>query len=868
MRRGALAVALLAVAAPLAVLPLDTARPADAAAARPWLDSKASAGARTRALLRAMSVDQKLQLVDGRPLPAGSSGFVGYIPGIPSLGVPTLYLADGPVGVANAATGVTALPSGISQAATFDRHLAEQLGEVEGAEQRAKGHDVALGPDVDVLRIPYAGRAFESFGEDPYLSATMGAAVIRGVQRHGVIAVAKHFVANTQETARRSLNAVIPARAEAEIYEPPFKAAVAAGVGAIMCSYNRINGRYSCEDAASLGRTLKRAWRFRGFVVSDWGATHSTAFAAHAGLDMQMPGGSPDTTYFGAAMHHALDDGTVAMSTINDMAGRILRAMFSVGLFDGDRPDPSTAATEVVSTAAHQDVARHAATEGAVLLKNDSRLLPLSPATVRSIAVIGDAAGDNAVYGGGGSSAVIPTNPVTPLAGLSTRAAAAGVTVTHAPGYSSYRALDQVPPDQFTPTAGSGPGWTATYYPGTQFSGPTLGVENVTSLNIADPPPAVAQSAAWSATYTATMLSPADVTDEFSLVAAHRAKLLVDGKPVVSFDPRSGSPATGLARLKGGVPATIELDVVGGPVTTAPVIDLTWSRGEDGLWAAAAAAAQASDVAVVFASNYSAEGRDLTSLGLPADQDQLIAAVARANPRTVVVLDTSSAVLMPWIHEVGAVLEMWYPGQAYGDAVAALLFGDSSPSGHLPVTFPRTDEQGVAGPATVLQPARNYPGYRGTVAYAEGVHVGYRYFDATHENPLFPFGYGLTYTSFGYGAAHITSQSRRGDKVRIALTVTNTGSRTGTTLVQLYLTEPPAAREPSYQLRGFQRVTLSAGARRSVTFTLDRRAMSHFRTSTGRWEVAAGPYIATIGRNERDHATKVEWRYRPRPARR
>ena len=865
MRRGAFAVALLALAAPAGVVSLHTSVPAQAAAARPWLDTKASAATRTHALLHAMSVDQKLQLIDGRPLPAASSGFIGYIPGIPSLGVPTLYLADGPVGVANGATGVTALPSGISQAATFDRHLVEQIGRVEGAEQRAKGHDIALGPDVDVLRIPYAGRAFESFGEDPYLSASIGAANIRGVQSQGVIAVAKHFVANTQETARHSLNAVIPARAEAEIYEPPFKSAVNAGVGAVMCSYNRINGSYSCEDATSLGQTLEQAWRFRGFVVSDWGATHSTAFAAYAGLDMQMPGGTPDTTYFGTAMHDALDNGTVAMSTVDEMAGRVLWAMFSVGLFDGDRPDPVAATSRKVSTAGHRAIATRAAETGAVLLKNDAALLPLST-SVHSIAVIGDAAGTNAVYGGGGSSSVIPTNPVTPLDGITRRAAAAGVAITTAQGYSNYRALDQVPPDQFTPTIGSGNGWTATYYPTKHFTGTPLGLENVTSLDVTTPPSLVAHAKTWSVRYTATMLSPIDVTDEFALVAAHRSKFRVNGRTVIPFDPRSGSPATGIVGLKGGLPASVELDVVGSPASGTPIVDLTWAHSEGGRWSAAAATAQASDVAVVFASNYSAEGRDLTSLGLPADQDQLIEAVARANPRTVVVLNTSSAVLMPWVHDVGAVLEMWYPGQQYGDAVAALLFGDASPSGHTPVTFPVSNSQGVAGPATVLRPARNYPGYKGTVEYAEGVHVGYRYFDATHERPLFPFGYGLSYTSFKYGAAHIASQSRRGDNVHIALTVTNTGRRTGTTVVQLYLTDPHAAHEPPYQLKRFERVTLSPGAHREVTFTIDRHAMSYYRAANGRWTAAKGRYVATIGRSERDDATRVDWRYQPRQA--
>lgn len=853
---------MFALTAPATDVSLTVLTPAHAAPSHAWLDRRASTATRAHALLRAMTVDQKLQLISGRPLPGGSHGFVGYIPGIPSLDVPTLYLADGPVGVANGATGVTALPSGISQAATFDPALIKQVGAVEGEEQRAKGHDISLGPDIDILRIPYAGRAFESFGEDPYLSGAMGSAAIRGVQSEGVVAVAKHFVANTQETSRHSLNAVIPPRAEAEIYEPPFKAAVAAGVGAVMCSYNRINGSYSCEDASSLSRTLQRAWSFRGFVVSDWGATHSTAFAADAGLDMQMPGGPPSATYFGAAMRRAIANGAVSMSTVNDMARRILWAMFEVGLFDGDRPSPADAVTTDVSTAHHRAVATRAAEAGAVLLKNDSDLLPLSPDAVHSVAVIGDAAGADAVYGGGGSSEVIPTDPVTPIDGITRRATEANVTVTRSQGYSNYRALGSVPAEPFTPSIGGGTGWTATYYRNKQFSGTPLGAENVSSLDITSPSSIVKRAATWSATYTATLLSPVDVTDEFAITAARSARLRINGQTVMRFSPRSGSATTGIVGLKGGTPARFEVDVVGDAAGHTPLLDVTWARGEGGQWAAAAAAAKAADVAVVFASNYSAEGRDLTSLALPADQNQLIEAVAQANPNTVVVLNTSSAVLMPWIDDVGAVLEMWYPGQQYGDAVAALLFGDASPGGRTPVTFPTSNDQGVAGRATVLHPARRYPGSGDTVEYTEGVNVGYRYFDATAQQPLFPFGYGLTYTSFKYGPARLMSKSRHGDRVRISLTVTNSGDRSGTAVAQLYLTDPRSAHEPPYQLKGFQRVTLDPGAHRRISFTVDRRAMAYFRPSARRWTLAAGTYRATIGANERDHATAVQWRAR------
>jgi beta-glucosidase len=830
----------------------------------PWMNPRQNPTKRAEELLAAMTLSQKLQMIDGAATAAGDvKDYAGYIPGIPSLDIPPLYLSDGAVGVGNGSTGVTQFPSGLNDAATWNPAMVRKVGAADGAEQAAKGHNVSLAPNLNIARTPYGGRVFEGYGEDPYLSSMIAAADVKGVQSSGVIATPKHYIGNDQETLRNSINAEISQRALAEIYDPAFQASIDAGAGAVMCSYNQINGYYACQNAQTLTDTLRDALQFKGFVMSDWGATHSTVASANAGLDVDMPGGNPTTDYYGDPMLAAVEDGQVSVSTINTMVEQILWAMFSVGLFDHTYPDPTSVANADVSTPADNQVALKASEEGTVLLKNAGNVLPINQNKVRSIAIIGDPAGTDAMYGGGGSATVIPTNPVTPIAGITARAAAAGITVNTAQGDSDYRALAQIPADEFTPTSGTGTGWTATYYPTANFTGTPLGTENVTSLDVTSVPAIVGSATTWSVKYTATMTSPTTATDEFAVSAVGPATLTVGGQTIVSSIPGTNSTFSGLASLQANTPTTFELDVVGGTPSgrTPSVADATWAPSENLLWAAAQQAAAKSDVAVVFASNYSAEGSDLATLELPGDQDQLIEAVAQVNPHVIVVLNTSSAVYMPWLNDVQGVFEAWYPGQQYGNSIAALLFGDVDPSGHLPLTFPVNAQQGVADGATLANPSLTFPGNGTDVVYSEGIDVGYRYYDVHNETPLFPFGYGLSYTTFSYSHLRVRAGNRADRRATVTVTVTNTGNRAGADVVQLYLTDPAAATEPPYQLKGFHRVSLAPGESKRVTFIISQQDMSYYNTSTSSWVAVPGSYGVTIGSNERDHALTGSWYY-------
>jgi beta-glucosidase len=828
--------------------------------AHSWLNPRLNPDQRASALLAQLTLAQKLQLVDGTGY-AFNAGYAGHIQGIPSLGIPDLYLADGAMGVGNGSTGVTLFPDGTNVAATWDPATVQAVGAANGTEQAAKGHQVSLAPNLNILRTPYGGRAFEGYGEDPYLASQITAADVTGVQSAGVIATPKHYIGNDQETLRGSIDVQVSRRALAEIYDPAFQSAANVGAGAVMCSYNKVNGAYACENSQTLADTLDAVMKFKGFVMSDWFATQSTVPSVNAGLDMNMPGGNLFglfTDYYSAtALQAALTAGQISVDQINTMVSRILWAMFSVGIFDRSYPTPAAAANTDVSTPASNQAALQAAEQGAVLLKNDRAVLPLS-SRVKSVAVIGDDAGADAMYGGGGSAAVNPTNPVTPLAGITARAQQAGDTVTYAQGNSNYQALSSLPDTDFAPTSGTGPGWTATYYAGNTTTGTPLGSEVVTSLNVTGTPAIVTSAGVttWSVAYTATMTPDATGIAEFGLSAGANATLSIGGKQVVGFGPGTGSTFTGLVSLTAGTPVSFELDatglaVGGGGVFAGParVVNLTWAPQENLLWQAAAAAAKSSSVAVVFVSNFSSEGSDLQTLELPGDQDQLIEAVAAANPRTIVVLNTSGPVYMPWLRHVAGVFEAWYPGQQDGNAIAALLYGDVNPSGHLPETFPADPSQGVAHGGTVLTPNAEFPGNGTDINYTEGIDVGYRYFDTHNQTPLFPFGYGLTYTTFAYSDLHVHSDDHG---ATADVTITNTGQRAGSEVAQLYLTDPAAAGEPPYQLKGFQKVTLAPGRSVRLHFQLTRQDLSYYQTATSSWTVAPGQYRVSIGSAERD----------------
>jgi beta-glucosidase len=818
------------------------------AAERPWMDKTLQPDARARALVGQMTLHEKIAMVHG-PGFQMDAGFAGTIPGNERLGIPSLRLADGPNGVGNGSTGVTAFPAAALLAASWDTALAERYGQALGSEQAGKGHQVALAPTVNIVRVPHWGRAFETLGEDPYLAGRLAVAEIDGIESQGVLATVKHYAANNQETLRMSIDAKVSPRALRTIYLPAFEAAVKeASVGSVMCSYNRINGAYGCEHPWLLTDVLRKEWGYEGFVMSDWFATHSTEAAANAGLDMEMPGGAnafgrfPE--YFGDALEKAVADGKVPVATLDEKVRRILAMMFRVGLFDRTAMGSPNA---TVTSPEHQKLAREIVEQGAVLLKNANGLLPF--AGVTSVALVGDAAGDHAKFTGGGSADVRSSRVRIASLGITERAGAA-VKVGTARGTLGTAALPSIPTESLTPPSGQGHGLEATYFPSPDLSGTPAAtrVEPKPEGNWTMQAPAAGLPRPWSARFAGTLTAPATGSYRFSISGSGAARLFLDEKLVASHsDELFGSVTHALVDLAGDRPVAIRVEYAAiGLVANALAIG--WQPPDPALVNEAVAAAKNADVAVVFVSDLTAEGGDRTTLGLPGDQDRLVSQVAKANPKTVVVLNTGGPVLMPWVDEVAAVVQVWYPGQEYGDALAALLFGDANPSGKLPTTFPAGDAQFPAA-----QKAQ-FPGDGTTVRYDEELLVGYRWYDAKKEKPLFPFGHGLSYTTFAYEGFSVSSRrdAKGVPEATAKLKVTNSGTRAGAEVVQLYVGFPASAGEPPWQLKAFEKVRLEPGQSKDVAFRLPSRAFASWDEAAKAWKTHAGAYQVAVGSSSRD----------------
>jgi beta-glucosidase len=789
---------------------------------------------RADALLAQMTLDEKIAMLHG----GGSCGYVGCIPANTRLGIPALHLQDGPVGAGDGFTGVTQLPAPVAGAASFDVAAMQQYGQVLGSEQWGKGTNVVLAPTVNIVRDPRWGRAFESFGEDPYLAGQVGAADILGIQGQGPLAQVKHYAVYNQETNRNSPadNAIVSDRAQREIYLPAFEAALRTGHAAsAMCSYSLINGPYACENGPLQNGVLKGDLAFDGFITSDWGATHSTVPSANNGLDMEMPGG----TFFGAALKTAVQNGQVSQATLDGHVRRILVQMFRLGLFDRAQTGNTGA---VVTTPAHAATARQIAQEGAVLLKNTGPVLPIA-STVHTLAVVGAGAGPDAMSQGGGSAGVNAPYLITPAQGLTARGGSA-VTVRYAQGGpSSSGGLPAVSGSAITPSAGTGTGLFGQYFNNTTLSGTpvTSRVDPVIDAMWGGGSPAPGVNATnWSVKWTGTLHAPATGTYRFSLTSDDGSRLFVNGTQVIdNWFNQASTTRTGSISLSAGQSASVEVDYyqAGG----ASNATFGWEVPGQSAHDAAVQTARTSDLAVVVVNNFETEGSDLGSIDLPAAQNQLVTDVAAANPNTVVVVNSGSAVTMPWAGAVRGIVEAWYPGQEYGTALAGLLFGDANFSGRLPVTFPQRLSDVPA--ATAAQ----WPGQGGQVQYSEGVNVGYRWYDATGRTPLFPFGFGLSYTTFSYANLAVSTPDGAGN-VAVAFDVTNTGTRAGAEVPQVYVGQP-AAGEPPRSLRGFTRVTLTPGQTQRVTVTLDARSFQWWNNG---WANAAGTNQVYVGASSRD----------------
>ena len=686
--------------------------------ARPWMNRHLSPDQRATLVLKAMTQDEKFQLINvqfgdtenGHTMAPGALGSAGYDPAIKRLGLPALQESDAGLGVAKPLKlGATALPSGLATAASFDPALAYAGGAMIGSEAHRRGFNVMLAGGADLVRDPRNGRNFEYAGEDPLLTGLIVGNAIAGVQSQHLVSTIKHFALNDLETARTTLSADIDRAAARESDLLAFEIAIDTGhPGAVMCSYNRLNTVYTCENDWLLNKVLKHDWHYPGYVMSDWGAVHSAAKAALAGLDQESAGETFDKeVYFDQPLRAAVASGQVPQSRIDDMVRRILRSLFANGVID----HPAQQAP--IDFAADKKVAQRTEEAGAVLLRNEDALLPLSSS--QSVAVIGGHA-DKGVLTGGGSSAVQ------------------------------------------SPEGNAVPGLPPAAWPG----------------------PRIYQT---SAPLAAIMQR------------AHGKVSYADGENV----------------------------------------------------AAAAQLAAHSDVAVVFVEQWSAESFDLPHLTLPGDQDALVAAVARANPHTIVVLENNGPVAMPWLDQVGAVLEAWYPGAAGGKAIARLLYGEVDPAGRLPLSWPRNEAQlprpqiPGAGLASIGLPPQGQPAEQ--VDYnIEGADVGYRWYQRKGIQPLFPFGYGLSYTRFAYSDFRPRIDHGR---VLASFTVTNRGSRKGVDVPQLYATLPGSGK--TTRLAGWCRVSLRPGQSAQLEVVADPRLLADFDGADQRWQRPAGSYLLQLG---------------------
>ncbi|MFJ8309755.1 MULTISPECIES: beta-glucosidase [unclassified Streptomyces] len=761
---------------------------------------------RVEFLLARLTLDEKIGLLHGAEDPH-SLGQAGYVPGVARLAIPPLRLADGPAGV-RVAGHATALPAPVLLAAAFDPALAREYGEVIGREGRALGQDVLLSPMINLIRTPYAGRNFETLSEDPLLCADLVAEEIRGIQSQGLIATVKHFAHNNQEQDRLTVDVRIAEQPLRELEFRGFEAALAAGAGAVMGAYNKVNGAFACENKPILSDVLRGDWGFDGWVMSDWFAAHSTAAAISAGLDMEMPRGN----YFADHLKEAVQSGSVPEELVDRSVRRVLSVMERFGLLDGSAP-----ARPGLDPRAGARTALKVAKAGATLLHNRHATLPLTGRATRSIAVIGPT-GAIPFVSGGGSAHVVPEHAQSPLDALRVRAGQ-GAGVSYALGEDIF--------GKPLPGASSG----------ADFEGQH-----------------VAPGTTWTYDGTLTVADPDEWTF-FIHYSGDRPKVFLDGTELFPPAPGLGeyfagglvsAAPDGLAvrrRTLSLAAGAHRLAVTAKGRTAGQLFRLRRTTGATRAAdvAEAVRAARAAESVVLFAYEDATEGADRTGLALPGHQNELITAVAAANPRTTVVLNTSSSTTMPWLDRTGAVLQMYYPGQEGAEATAAVLFGDCDPGGRLTQTFPVSDTRHpVAGDP------RRYPGVNGTEEYSEGIHLGYRWYDAEGVAPLFPFGHGLSYTTFEYSGLTVGPD---GDGLAVGFTVRNTGRRTGTTVAQVYLGPSPDLRldQARRALAGYRRLELEPGRAQQVTVRISARSLSSWDPERHGWVLGTGTREVGVG---------------------
>lgn len=807
--------------------------------------------ARIEGWVGGLSLEEKCGLVAGVDL--------WHTGAVARLGIPALRVTDGPNGARGTRFrgGPTSacFPCGAAQGASFDPALVERIGAALAEETRSKGAGVLLAPTVNLQRTPIGGRNFECASEDPFLASRMAVAFVRGVQGRGVGACVKHFAGNDAEWERHRASVEADERTLREVILPPFEAAVReAGAWSVMAAYNRLGGVHCTEHPRLLTGILRDEWGFDGAVISDWFATQSTAPSLAAGMDLEMPG---PPRHYGARLAAAVRAGEVPEAALDASVRRVLGLLARTGALDAAEGPPPERADD---RPAHRALAREAAAAGMVLLRNEGGALPLTG--VRRLAVIGPNA-DRAVIQGGGSARVTPHYAVSPLSGIAERAAAAGVEVAFARGPTCFRTLPALAAADVDGAIelelfeGEAPVDTPVRRE-TAPGGEVLWLQ---------PPAPFAAGARFAARLRARLRAREPGAQRLSLVSAGRARLRVDGREAIDLwaQRERGSAFFGLGSreveiavpLDAGASAEIEVDFAHDRPGLPAGLRLGFAPPEpaDAL-AQAVAAARGADAAVVVVGldeDWETEGRDRDSFSVPGRQDELVAAVAAAHPRTIVVVNAGSPVAMPWADDAAALLQLWYPGQEGGRALADVLFGDADPGGRLPLTIPVRMED---TPAFL-----SCPGEALTLRYDEGVFCGHRWYDARGIAPRFPFGHGLSYARFSYGPLRLArDEVRAGEPVKAEIEVVNTSDRPGVEVVQLYLAAPPGpVRRPPRVLAGFAKLRLAPGERGVARFAVSPRSLSFWDVGGSAWRLEPGVYELAAGRSSRDLRSRAEF---------
>ncbi|MCH8475614.1 MAG: glycoside hydrolase family 3 C-terminal domain-containing protein [Opitutales bacterium] len=799
--------------------------------------------------LKQLTVEEKIRLIHG------DGCFT--VKGVPRLGIEDLVLSDGPHGVrqethydsfvpvGNFDDATTYLPVGIALSATWNTARARDFGDVLGAETRARGKDVILGPGINLIRTPLCGRNFEYFGEDPLQVGSLAVEVIQGIQQHDVAADVKHFACNNQELDRHGVDVYIEERPLRELYLPAFEKAVTeGGCLTVMGAYNLLRGTHCCHHAELLQKILKEEWGFPGFVVCDWGAVYDTEEVVQPGLDLEMSG-RLGQHHLDKPFRRGIEEGRYPMAWLDEKVRRVLWVHQQIGKLGNSRPR----APGERLTPKHRKVAKKIADECLVLLKNEKQTLPLQAEKLRKIAVIGDNA-TRVHAGGGGSSGVRAEYEITPLDGLR-EALGDEVELLFVPGYPVQpEGVEAIPVECLGVADQAGiRGWKREIFPNRTLEGeprePAVVPEIATP---ADTHPGGLSIGNWMHRYQTTVTP--EKSGAYTLVAqgGDYFEVIWDGQPIFSvWDLTAATTETLTVDLVAG--QTYPVEIRYRPKVNAQGFSFGWitpdgqNASATDPFAEAVAAAETSDAVLFFGGSshrQDTEGVDRATMQLPGGQDELIARLAEVNPRCTVVLFGGSAVELPWLDQVPALLQAWYAGQEGGRALAEVLFGKVNPSGHLPFSWPRKLEDVAAHAQGEYGP--------GQIRYSEGFNLGYRWHDGDGPDPLFPFGYGLSYSSFAMDKVSLDTSDPEAIKLRAR--ITNTGDHSGGTLVQGYVTMPenPLRHSPK-SLAAFAKVFLEPSESQMIELVINQRARSHYDPSTKNWVMPSGTYTFHLAWN-------------------